>query len=137
VQRVLASPDCDPANNRTAQELSGPRDGSVSGQSVPGGRRRVDVQKEVRIKRVCSSTSPSPWELAGRFVGSPETSAVGSGVPLAIYGSYTTLKALVDIVSRNIDPERYSSHSARARRTSGQGRIRSLGASGIRVAGKR
>src|SRR5437879_12528282 len=46
--------------------------------------------------------------IGGTVRGLPGTSAVGSGVPLAIYGRHTTLKQLVDIVlSQNIDPERY------------------------------
>jgi len=71
--------------------------------------------------------------MAGRFVGSPETSAVGSGVPLAIYGSHTTLKQLVDIVmSKNIDPERYLvALRAGADWGAAKDGIRSLGASGI------
>jgi len=75
-------------------------------------------------------------EIGGTVRGLPGTSAVGSGVPLAIYGSYDTLRPLIDLArSQNIDPQRYlvDLRPGADWRTAEEG-IRSLGASGIRVA---
>src|SRR5436309_8675565 len=75
-------------------------------------------------------------EIGGTVRGLPGTSAVGSGVPLAIYGSYDTLRPLIDLArSQNIDPQRYlvDLRAGADWRTAEEG-IRSLGASGIRVA---
>src|SRR2546426_7572222 len=74
--------------------------------------------------------------IGGTVRGLPGTSAVGSGVPLAIYGSYDTLRPLIDLArSQNIDPQRYlvDLRAGADWRTAEEG-IRSLGASGIRVA---
>src|SRR6266540_4960711 len=74
--------------------------------------------------------------IGGTVRGLPGTSAVGSGVPLAVYGSYDTLGPLIDLArSQNIDPERYlvDLRAGADWRTAEEG-IRSLGASGIRVA---
>ena len=74
--------------------------------------------------------------IGGTVRGLPGTSAVGSGVPLAIYGSYDTLGPLIDLArSQNIDPQRYlvDLRAGADWRTAEEG-IRSLGASGIRVA---
>ena len=74
--------------------------------------------------------------IGGTVRGLPGTSKVGSGVPLAIYGSYETLKSLVDTRGAGSpDPIRYlvalrtgaDWHAAK------EG-IRGLGASTIRVA---
>src|SRR3989442_10265059 len=75
-------------------------------------------------------------EIGGTVRGLPGTSAVGSGVPLAIYGSYDTLRPLIDLArSQNIDPQRYlvDLRPGADWRTAEEG-IRSLGATGIRVA---
>lgn len=74
--------------------------------------------------------------IGGTVRGLPGTSVVGSGVPLAIYGSYDTLRELVDLGrSQNIDPERYivDLHAGANWRAAKEG-IRGLGANGIRVA---
>jgi putative ABC transport system permease protein len=74
--------------------------------------------------------------IGGTVRGLPGTSVVGSGVPLAIYGSYETLGPLIDLgESQNIDPERYlvDLHAGADWRTAKEG-IRRLGASEIRVA---
>src|SRR5213594_865394 len=74
--------------------------------------------------------------IGGTVRGLPGTSAVGPGVPLAIYGSYDTLGPLIDLArSQNIDPQRYliDLRAGADWRTAEEG-IRSLGASGIRVA---
>src|SRR6266545_1957041 len=74
--------------------------------------------------------------IGGTVRGLPGTSAVGSGVPLAVYGSYDTLGPLIDLArSQNIDPERYlvDLRAGADWRTAEEG-IRRLGASGIRVA---
>lgn len=74
--------------------------------------------------------------IEGTVRGLPGTSVVGSGVPLAIYGSYDTLGPLIDLArSKNIDPERYlvSLRGGADWRAAKEG-IRLLGASGIRVA---
>jgi len=70
--------------------------------------------------------------IGGTVRGLPGTSAVGSGVPLAIYGSYDTLGPLID---QNIDPQRYlvDLRAGADWRTAEEG-IRRLGASGIHVA---
>ncbi len=70
--------------------------------------------------------------IGGTVRGLPGTSAVESGVPLAIYGSYDTLGPLID---QNIDPQRYlvDLRAGADWRTAEEG-IRRLGASGIRVA---
>jgi len=75
-------------------------------------------------------------EIGGTVRGLPGTSVVGSGMPLAIYGSYDTLGPLIDLArSQNIDPQRYlvDLRAGADWRTAEEG-IRSLGASGIRVA---
>jgi len=74
--------------------------------------------------------------IGGTVRGLPGTSAVGPGVPLAIYGSYDTLGPLIDLArSQNVDPVRYlvDLRAGADWRTAEEG-IRSLGASGIRVA---
>jgi len=76
--------------------------------------------------------------IGGTVRGLPGTSAVGSGVPLAIYGSYDTLGPLIDLGrSQNLDPERVLVDlRAGADWQAAEQGIRSLGASGIRVAEK-
>lgn len=74
--------------------------------------------------------------IGGTVRGLPGTSVVGSGVPLAIYGSYDTLAPLIDLAkSQNIDPVRYlvSLRQGADWRAAQEG-IRLLGAGGIRVA---
>lgn len=75
-------------------------------------------------------------KIGGTVRGLPGTSVVGSGVPLAIYGSYDSLGPLIDLArSQNIDPVRYlvDLREGADWRAAKEG-IRLLGASGIRVA---
>ena len=74
--------------------------------------------------------------IGGTVRGLPGTSAVGSGVPLAIYGSHETLKALVDLGGAgNTDPVRYLvALRAGADWQGAKEELRVLGASDIRVA---
>src|SRR2546427_45097 len=108
VQRVLASPDCDPANNRTGpaacQVLV--TEGYLVSQSLAVGDV-VTFRREVRNATGQLEHVTVTVGIGGTVRGLPGTSAVGSGVPLAIYGSYTTLKELVDVVMpQNLDPMR-------------------------------
>ena len=137
VQRVLTSPDCDRANNQTdpavCQVLVS--EGYLDSESLVIG----DVLTFI-MKRPNQTGNSSPITvtagIGGTVRGLPGTSAIGPGVPLAIYGSYNTLRELVDTSrSQNIGPERYlvqlrSGEDWRAAKD----KIRNLGASGIRVA---
>jgi putative ABC transport system permease protein len=137
VQEVLASPDCDPANNRTdpgvCQVLV--TEGYLDSQSLAVGDV-LTFRRDVRNATGQLSHVTVTVGIGGTVRGLPGTSAVGSGVPLAVYGSYTTLKELVDIGgSQSTDPERYLVElRAGADWRAAKDGIRSLGASGIRVA---
>lgn len=74
--------------------------------------------------------------IGGTVRGLPGTSRVGPGVPLAIYGSFETLRELLDLGgAENTDPVRYLVDlRAGADWRAAQEGIRGLGASGIRVA---
>ena len=137
VQRVLTSPDCDRANNRTDASVCQVlvTEGYLDSQSLAVGDVLTfirDVRNETGQLRHITVTAG----IGGTVRGLPGTSAVGPGVPLAIYGSRGTLGELVGTGgSRVIDPERYlvqlrAGEDWRAARD----KIRSLGASGIRVA---
>ena len=139
VQRVLASPDCDPANNRTGPAVCQVlvTEGYLVSQSLAVGDV-LTFRREVRNATGQLEHVTVTVGIGGTVRGLPGTSAVGSGVPLAIFGSYTTLKELVDIVMpKNIDPMRYLVDlRAGADWRAAKDGIRSLGASGIRVAGE-
>jgi len=136
-QRVLASPDCDPANNRTGPGVCQVlvTEAYLDSQSLAVGDV-LTFRREMRNQAGVLEHVTVTVGIGGTVRGLPGTSAVGSGVPLAIYGSHTTLKQLVDIVmSQNIDPERYLvALRAGADPLAAKDGIRSLGASGIRVA---
>jgi len=85
------------------------------------------------LKR-CGNCTPVNTVIGGTVRGLPGTSAVGSGVPLAVYGSYDTLGVPTDWGSEKKDPARYlvDLHAGVDWRTAKEG-IRSLGASEIRV----
>src|SRR5256714_5510613 len=136
-QRVLASPDCDPANNRTGPGVCQVlvTEAYLDSQSLAVGDV-LTFRREMRNQAGVLEHVTVTVGIGGTVRGLPGTSAVGSGVPLAVYGSHTTLKQLVDIVmSKNIDPERYLvALRAGADWGAAKDGIRSLGASGIRVA---
>src|SRR5207253_3257871 len=109
VQRVLTSPDCDRANNRTDASVCQVlvTEGYLDSQSLAVGDVLTfirDVRNETGQLQHITVTAG----IGGTVRGLPGTSAVGPGVPLAIYGSRGTLGELVGTGgSRVIDPERY------------------------------
>jgi putative ABC transport system permease protein len=124
VQQVLASPD---------QVLV--TEGYLDSAILAVGQT-VTLTRELRnesggLERVVVNA-----RIGGTVRGLPGTSAVGSGVPLGIYGSFDTLRSLVDLEnSANIIPERYlvDLRPGADWRAAKEG-ILDLGASGIRVA---
>jgi putative ABC transport system permease protein len=96
----------------------------------------LTLKRDIRNETGHLETVVVNARIGGTVRGLPGTSAVGPGVPLAIYGSYDTLGPLIDLGrSQNIDPERYlvDLRAGADWRTAEEG-IRRLGASGIRVA---
>src|SRR5438093_680210 len=108
VQRVLTSPDCDRANNRTDASVCQVlvTEGYLDSQSMAVGDVLTfirDVRNETGQLQHITVTAG----IGGTVRGLPGTSPVGPGVPLAIYGSRGTLGELVGTGgSRVIDPER-------------------------------
>src|SRR6266581_4062333 len=96
----------------------------------------LTLKRDVRNATGQLETVVVNTRIGGTVRGLPGTSAVGNGVPLAIYGSYDTLGPLIELArSQNVDPVRYlvDLRAGADWRTAEEG-IRSLGASGIRVA---
>lgn len=95
---------------------------------------RLAVGDVLPLRRDMRSDPVNPV-IGGTVRGLPGTSAVGSGVPLAIYGSYETLSQLVGSGAGASDPVRYLVHlRAGADWRAAEEGIRGLGASEIRVA---
>ncbi len=95
----------------------------------------LTLKRDVRNETGQLETVVVNTRIGGTVRGLPGTSAVGNGVPLAIYGSYDTLGPLIELARfQNIDPERYlvDLHAGADWRTAEEG-IRGLGAGGIRV----